>query len=121
MFIGGTYYTDILFLDILEVKSRLLTQIMLNFFYFLLFSAVSKEGQTAPRTGFFHDFRPKEVIAKRYNQVKETFEDILDEEEVRRLEINLKDFDRNLGAYPYDSWKKWVSLTNKISTATIKR
>merc|ERR550539_1091952 len=89
--------------------------------HFVYWSAVSKEGQTAPRTGFFHDFRPKEVIAKRYNQVKETFEDILDEEEVRRLEINLKDFDRNLGAYPYDSWKKWVSLTNKISTATIKR
>ena len=85
------------------------------------FSAVSQEGQSSPRTGFFHDFRPKEVIAKRYNLVNEMFEDILDEDELQKLEFNLKNFDRNLGAYPYDSWKKWVSLTNKISTATIKR
>ena len=45
----------------------------------------------------------------------------MDLEEIQRLEFNLKNFDRNLGAYPYDSWKKWVSLTNKISTVTIKR
>ena len=27
----------------------------------------------------------------------------------------------NLGAYPYESWKKWVSLTSKISSETISR
>jgi len=89
--------------------------------HFVYWSSVSKEGQVAPRSGFFHDFRPKEILAKRYNAINETIEDISDSEEIQRLEYNLKNFDSNLGAYPYDSWKKWVSLTNKISAVTIKR
>ena len=82
---------------------------------------MSKEGQVAPRTGFFHEFHPKEVMIKRYNHAKENFDDVLDQEEIQRFQINLKNLDKNLGAYPYDSWKKWVSLTNKISTITVKR
>ena len=84
-------------------------------------SAVSKEGQTAPRSGFFHNFRTKEVLVKKYNLEEETFEDVHDEETIHRLQSNLKNLDRNLGAYPYDSWKKWVSLSNKISIETIQR
>ena len=89
--------------------------------HFIYWSAVSKEGQVAPRSGFFHDFRPKEILVKRYNEANENFDDIIDPEEINRLKFNLKDLDRNLGAYPYGSWKKWVSLTNKISPATVKR
>ena len=33
----------------------------------------------------------------------------------------LKDLDRSLGAYPYDSLKKWVSLTNHISGELVAR
>ena len=33
----------------------------------------------------------------------------------------LKDLDRSLGAYPYDSLKKWVSLTNHISEDLVAR
>ena len=32
-----------------------------------------------------------------------------------------KDMDRHLGAYPYDLWKKWVSLSSRISNDTIAR
>ena len=84
-------------------------------------SAVSKEGQNAPRSGFFHNFRTKEVLVKKYNLEQETFEDVHDEVTIHRLQSNLKNLDRNLGAYPYDSWKKWVSLSNKISIETIQR
>ena len=94
---------------------------MFIIFLYQLFSAVSKEGQTAPRSGFFHDFRPKEILVKKYNVHNETFDDILDEEQIRRLGDDIKNLDHNLGAYPYDSWKKWVSITNKISSVTIKR
>jgi len=89
--------------------------------HFVYWSAVSKEGQTAPRSGFFHNFRTKEVLVKKYNLEQETFEDVHDEETIHRLQSNLKNLDRNLGAYPYDSWKKWVSLSNKISIETIQR
>ena len=90
-------------------------------FFLRCYSSVSKEGQVAPRSGFFHEFHPKEVMVKRYNTSNESFDDVHDQEEVNRFQINLKNLDTNLGAYPYDSWKKWVSLTNKISTITIKR
>ncbi len=42
-------------------------------------------------------------------------------EEVDRLRDNLKNLDEHLGSYPYGDWKKWVSLTNKISADTIAR
>jgi AAR2 protein len=42
-------------------------------------------------------------------------------DELDRLRANLKNLDRNLGSYPYGDWKKWVSLTNKISVQTISR
>jgi len=89
--------------------------------HFIYWSSVSKEGQAAPRTGFFHEFHPKEVMIKKYNHANENFDDVLEQEEIQRFQVNLKNLDRNLGAYPYDSWKKWVSLTNKISTITVKR
>ena len=33
----------------------------------------------------------------------------------------LLNFEFYIGAYPYDSWKKWVSLTSKISSETVSR
>ena len=90
--------------------------------HFVYWSAVSKDGQVAPRSGFFYNFSPKEVHARRYNDRNEEFEEICDNaEEINRLRLNLKNLDPNLAAYPYASWKKWVSLTNKISVETIKR
>jgi hypothetical protein len=39
------------------------------------------------------------------------------------LEHNLFDVfaDEYLGAYPYSSWKKWVSLSHRISEGTLQR
>ena len=81
---------------------------------------MSKEGQTAPRTGFFHDFSKGELLAKRYVPKDEDVEDI-SETDKERMRADLRNLDRNLAAYPYDSWKKWVSLTNRISPATLSR
>jgi len=89
--------------------------------HFIYWSSVSKEGQVAPRSGFFHEFNSKEVMIKKYNPISESFDEVIDQEEINRFKVNLKNLDSNLGAYPYDSWKKWVSLTNKISSITIKR
>lgn len=39
-----------------------------------------------------------------------------DEEEKARLKADLKNLDKNLGPYPYESWKQWVSLSNRINS-----
>ncbi|XP_059096369.1 uncharacterized protein LOC131890931 isoform X2 [Tigriopus californicus] len=89
----------------------------MHYFYW---SSVSKEGHVSPRTGFFHDFRKAEVLAKRFNPLTETIEDITGDE-LERMKLDLRNLDPHLGAYPYDLWKKWISLTNKISSATLAR
>ena len=81
---------------------------------------MSREGSTGPRTGFFHEFSRSSFLAKRYNVQTEDIEDV-GEEESQRLQADLKGLDPHLGAYPYDSWKKWISLTNRISASTISR
>ena len=83
-------------------------------------STRGKDGQMAPRTGFFYNFLRSQVVAKRYDAFKEDFDDVPDED-VTRIRANLRDLDGGLGPYPYDSWKKWISLTNKISSQTISR
>ena len=40
-------------------------------------------------------------------------------EEASRVKSNLKNMDSGLGPYPYDEWKRWVALTNRISSTTI--
>ena len=62
-----------------------LNQLLFNFVYFEIiltfahcltvwcFSAVSSDGQTAPRTGFVHNFKPKEVLVKVYDKQTEDF------------------------------------------------
>lgn len=38
-----------------------------------------------------------------------------------RLRLNVKNLDEYLGAYPYDGYKKWVSLSNWITEKTLAR
>lgn len=35
--------------------------------HFIHYSAVSKDGCTAPRTGFFHFFKPKEILIRKWD------------------------------------------------------
>nr|CAG4638646.1 EOG090X0AVR [Cyclestheria hislopi] len=86
-----------------------------------LLSSVGKDGQVAPRTGFFHNFRRKEILARKWSQETEDIVDTISDEDKDRLQCNLKDLDSSLGAYPYQSWKKWISLTNKITVDVIEK
>nr|CAG4644194.1 EOG090X0AVR [Lepidurus arcticus] len=90
--------------------------------HFIYFSAVGKEGQAAPRTGFFKFFEKKELYARKWDLALENFVDtsmLNTKLYQKRMKDNLKELDQFLGAYPYDKWKKWVSLTNKISTEVL--
>ena len=89
------------------------------FLYFR--SSVSKEGSVGPRTGFFHNFAQKEILARKFDPQNENFQDCFNNEDIERFRANIKDLDKHLGAYPYDLWKKWISLSNKISNDTLAR
>lgn len=90
--------------------------------HFIYFSAVSRQGDTAPRTGFFHIFQQREVVLRHYDPNTEDLkvEDV-DPDEVARIRANLHDLDRCLGAYPIDSWRKWVSLTQYVDQGELER
>ena len=65
--------------------------------HFVYWSSVSKEGSIGPRTGFFHNFSQKEILAKKFDQQKEQFFNIDDHEEIDRFRANLQNMDRHLG------------------------
>ncbi|CAI9737919.1 Hypothetical predicted protein [Octopus vulgaris] len=85
--------------------------------HFIYYSAKNKEGQVAPRTGFFHEFKQREIILRKWDPLNE---DIKAEEAnpdvMESYEINKQELDQYLAPYPYDNYKKWVSLTNHITS-----
>ena len=91
--------------------------------HFAFYSAVSKyDGSPAPRTSFFHLFKSQEIVVKRWNAKNE---ELVDEEktaeELESIKTRLQDLDKNLAPYPYETLKKWVSMSNNISIEVVKR
>ena len=52
----------------LKSLPRFFASYKMNSFCVCVDSSVGSDGQVAPRTGFFHDFKPKEVLIKVWNQ-----------------------------------------------------
>ncbi|XP_045207760.2 protein AAR2 homolog [Mercenaria mercenaria] len=74
------------------------------------------------RTGFFYNFKQKEVLVKRWDKYNEDIsEGPVSPEDRERVASNMKELDQYLGPYPYDSYKKWVSLTNHITDDLLSR
>ncbi|XP_071958395.1 protein AAR2 homolog [Antedon mediterranea] len=89
--------------------------------HFVHYSATSCYG-TGPRTGFFHYFKGKEVLVKKWDkQNEEISNETVSVEEVERIKMDLRNLDKNLAPYPYKSLKKWVSLTNYVSEDVVNR
>nr|XP_045599708.1 protein AAR2 homolog [Procambarus clarkii]XP_045599709.1 protein AAR2 homolog [Procambarus clarkii]XP_045599710.1 protein AAR2 homolog [Procambarus clarkii]XP_045599712.1 protein AAR2 homolog [Procambarus clarkii] len=90
--------------------------------HFIYFSAVSRQGDTAPRTGFFHVFKQREILVRHYDpKAEDLIEEDVNSEEVENIRSNLRDLDRYLGAYPIESWEKWISLTQYIASEELER
>lgn len=90
--------------------------------HYIYFSVADKYGSVGMRNGFFHDFKLKEVVAKKWNKQAEAIEDYtLDEGQLESFEENKRDFDRFLGAYPFEEYKRWISLTNNINQEFLER
>jgi len=90
--------------------------------HFIYYSpANKKDGSLAPRRGFFLNFTPGQIHIRKFDPSTEELLENEDEEEIERMRCNLKNIDGNLGAYPYQSWKKWVSLSNRLSSSSVTK
>ena len=92
--------------------------------HFIHFSAVSSDDfkRKAPRTGFFHLFRSKEVLVRRWDPAAE---DLSDEkvsiEEIERYKVNLfGTLDQFLAPYPFRELQRWLSLSDHINKDIIE-
>lgn len=88
--------------------------------HFIYYSAKSKLGDVAPRTGFFYEFKQKEILVKKWDkQLEDIKMESISLEEMERYELNKEELDRFLAPYPYENYKKWVSLTDHITKSLI--
>ncbi|CAL1530086.1 unnamed protein product [Lymnaea stagnalis] len=85
----------------------------LHFIYYSSFSSNDQLG-LGPRSGFFCNFLPKEVIVRKWNAKTEDI-DLVPEDEQQKYKSNKEELDKFLGPYPYEKYKQWVSLTNLIN------
>ena len=89
--------------------------------HYIYYSPVSKDKDVAPRRGFFIHIDPGQVLVHRFDPDNEEIVDDVSSEEMDRFRSNLKNIDGNLGVYPYNSWSKWVSLSNRIDLPSITK
>jgi len=90
--------------------------------HYVYYSSVNLAQKTvAPRTGFFHNFTRGEILIRRWRRDHEEVVDSVNEEEKDRIKADMKNIDRGLGVYPYQTWRKWISLSDQITEATLVR
>ncbi|XP_026359209.2 protein AAR2 homolog isoform X1 [Ursus arctos] len=92
--------------------------------HFLHYSSVDKANprEVGPRMGFFLSLQQRELMVLRWNAVREEVDlSPAPEAEVEAMRANLQELDQFLGPYPYATLKKWISLTNFISEATMEK
>eukprot|EP00041_Stephanoeca_diplocostata_P029420 m.867919 g.867919 ORF g.867919 m.867919 type:complete len:355 (-) comp23556_c1_seq4:2768-3832(-) len=88
--------------------------------HFVFYSATGADGkQSAPRTGFFFNARPQQIIVKRWNPDTEDLDDApRDEEQLNAHRAGIITLDPCLGAFPYDDGlRKFRSLSSGIDVA----
>ncbi|XP_061188953.1 protein AAR2 homolog [Saccostrea echinata] len=91
--------------------------------HFVYCSARDRQtGEVCPRSGSFINFQQKGVIVRKWDGIKDDLtEDNVSAVDVQRIQDNLKELDRFLGPYPYDKFKKWVSLSNFITPELVDK
>ncbi|XP_027203158.2 protein AAR2 homolog [Dermatophagoides pteronyssinus] len=87
--------------------------------HFVHFSLVNNQTRSvAPRIGFFHYFQSKEFYSVRWNSQQEDIDfNVHSDEQRKRFQENFNQgyLDNQLGAYQFDSYQTWVTLTDFIT------
>jgi A1 cistron-splicing factor AAR2 len=94
--------------------------------HFVYYSASERHGgASAPRTSFFVNLKSQQVIVRRWNTEHEDFDDesTMSEQEVEAYIQGVRnmDFDKYLGAYSYDTFKKWQELISFITPKVLEK
>jgi len=90
--------------------------------HFVYYSAVNtKFRDTAPRSGFFHWFKKGELLAYRWDASTETLVDDVSQQDKDNMKADLQNIDNRLGAYPYQSYNKWLMLTSRIKKEKLEK
>ncbi|XP_021272031.1 protein AAR2 homolog [Numida meleagris] len=90
--------------------------------HFVHCSAARAAGgrETGPRAGLFLCLRPRQVRALRWEPSREALREAAPDEE-EALGRGLQEMDAFLGPYPYETLKKWISLSSFIGEAAVER
>ncbi|XP_051947671.1 protein AAR2 homolog [Xyrauchen texanus] len=72
-------------------------------------------GEIGPKTGLFLTLKPREVIVAHWNMREEDLDFSQNPDEVEQMRANIQELDAYLGPYPYDTLRKWVSLTDRLN------
>ncbi|XP_063236961.1 protein AAR2 homolog [Bacillus rossius redtenbacheri] len=90
--------------------------------HYVSWSATNKHGDVAPRVGFVHTFKKSELVVRRWDPDAEDFsQNEVPDEEKKRLRSDLLNLDKFLMPYPFDTWKRWKQLSDKITEAVAER
>ncbi|XP_060083524.1 protein AAR2 homolog [Ylistrum balloti] len=90
--------------------------------HFIYYSACNKDGETSPRTGFFYNFKQREIVVRKWDSALEDIgESVVSPEDLQRYHDNTQEMDKFLGPYPYDNYKTWVSLSSYITDGLASR
>ncbi|KAL4132009.1 hypothetical protein QTP88_009230 [Uroleucon formosanum] len=88
--------------------------------HFVYYSAADKYGNTAPRCGFFHNFKKGECLVKKWDNNNEILVDV-PRLEIVQYKTNTLYFDDCLGPYPYEELSKWNGLSSLLTENLIHR
>jgi A1 cistron-splicing factor AAR2 len=85
--------------------------------HFVYFNPVDKYGQLGVRSGFFRTFSAREIVAKRWSVEIEAIDRHFEfsSSELESFMSNKQELDKFTGAYPYEEYKRWLSLSNYMN------
>ncbi|KAK1801985.1 hypothetical protein P4O66_022218 [Electrophorus voltai] len=81
----------------------------------------SSGGEIGPRKGLFLCLKPREIVLAHWDATEEDLDFSASQtpDEVSRVKAGLPELDPYLGPYPYDTLRKWVSLTDKLQPEVV--
>lgn len=91
--------------------------------HFVFANSIDKAGRHGgSRSGFYHEYREKELIIKKWSPRDEDFDEtyVPSEAELERYSTNLRELDRYLGAYRFSTYRDFLGLTDHLSVGLVK-
>ncbi|KMZ68911.1 AAR2 protein family [Zostera marina] len=91
--------------------------------HFIYYCSSNREGKEfSPIFGFFVTTSYSEVIVRKWSNQEERLVKFSEEEELRySAAVKHLEFDKQLGPYPLEHFKKWKNFSNYITENTIER